>query len=270
VFLEAGHGYRPNIEYRRREGKRGVSGPDPRLSKVVTAHSMIVAALSIVHSLRTQGLRRTLLFAALGNAIPILGELLAVHILKRIRHHVRPQVKGVPLAIALGWHNVGYGTLAIVNGIIYDGADSHQSRESLALVSATALAATNFDLLLDPFGLELSLWEWSEDGPYASEVKGPNCKRGIPLLNFVGWLALTTGVTLAYQRLQNTGNVADAPDPKHRGGPGSERAAALLLLSYYLPAAVWALKQGRRKYLLYSAPFAKTLCAALKGRSAAS
>jgi hypothetical protein len=270
VFLEAGHGYRPNIEYRRREGKRGVSGPDPRLSKVVTAHSMIVAALSIVHSLRTQGLRRTLLFAALGNAIPILGELLAVHILKRIRHHVRPQVKGVPLAIALGWHNVGYGTLAIVNGIIYDGADSHQSRESLALVSATALAATNFDLLLDPFGLELSLWEWSEDGPYASEVKGPNCKRGIPLLNFVGWLALTTGVTLAYQRLQNTGNVADAPDPKHSGGPSSERAAALLLLSYYLPAAVWALKQGRRKYLLYSAPFAKTLCAALKGRSAAS
>ena len=265
MFLEAGHGYRPNIEYRRREGKRGVSGPDPRLSKVVTAHSMIVAALSIVHSLRTQGLRRTLLFAALGNGIPILGELLAVHILKMIRHHVRPQVKGVPLAIALGWHNVGYGTLAMIRGVINNGADP-QGRNSLALASATALAATNFDLLLDPFGLELSLWEWSEDGPYAAEVKGPNGKRGIPLLNFVGWLALTTGVTLAYQRLQNTGNVADAPDPEHSGGPSSERAAALLLLSYYLPAAVWALKQDRRKYLLYSAPFATTLCAALKGR----
>jgi hypothetical protein len=116
----------------------------------------------------------------------------------------------------------------------------------------------------------LGLWEWSEDGPYASEVKGPNGKRGVPLLNFAGWLALTTGVTLAYQRLHITGNVADAPDPEHSGGPSSERAAALLLLSYYLPAAVWALKQKRRKYLLYSAPFATTLCAALKGRSAAS
>jgi hypothetical protein len=174
----------------------------------------------------------------------------------------------VPLAIALGWHNVGYGTLAMMKGTINNAADP-QGKKGLALAPATALAATNLDLLLDPFGLKLGLWEWSEDGPYASEVKGPNGKRGVPLLNFAGWLALTTGVTLAYQRLQITGNVADAPDPEDSGGPSSERAAALLLLSYYLPAAVWALKQERRKYLLYSAPFATTLCAALKGRSAA-
>ncbi|MBA3491640.1 MAG: hypothetical protein H0T55_06105, partial [Rubrobacteraceae bacterium] len=51
---------------------------DPRLSKAVTAHSSIVAALNVIHSLRTRGLRRTLLFAALGNGIPVLGELLAV------------------------------------------------------------------------------------------------------------------------------------------------------------------------------------------------
>jgi uncharacterized membrane protein len=226
---------------------------------------LIVAALNVIHSLRTRGLRHTLLFAALGYGIPILGELLAVHVLKVLRHHAQPQVKGVPLAIALGWYNVGYGSLAMMKGAINNGADP-QGRKSLALASATALAATNLDLLLDPLGLELGLWEWSEDGPYASEVKGPNGKRGVPLLNFAGWLALTTGVTLAYQRLQITGNVADAPDPEDSGGPRAERAAALLLLSYYLPAAVWALKQGRRKYLLYSASFATTLSAALKGR----
>ena len=242
---------------------------DPRVSKAVTAHSSIVAALNVIHSLRTRGLRRTLLFAALGNGIPVLGELLAVHVLRILRHHTRPQVKGVPLAIALGWYNVCYGTLAIVKGTINNAANP-QGSKSLGLESATALAATSFDLLLDPFGLELGLWEWNDDGPYASEVKGPNCKRGVPLLNFAGWLALTTGVTLAYQRLQIGGNVADAPDPEDSGGPGAERAAALLLLSYYLPAAVWALKRGRRKYLLYSTPFATTLCAALKGRSAAS
>ena len=246
-----------------------MSGPDPRLSKAVTAHSSIVAALNVIHSLRTQGLRRTLLFGALGNAIPILGELLAVRVLRMLRHHAQPQVKGVPLAIALGWYNVGYGTLAMMKGAINNATNPH-GRESLALASATALAATNFDLLLDPLGLELGLWEWSEDGLYASELKGPNGKRGVPLLNFAGWVALTTGVTLAYQRLHIKGNVADAPDPEDSGGPGAERAAALLLLSYYLPAAAWALKQGRRKYLLYSAPFATTLCAALKGRSAAS
>jgi hypothetical protein len=141
---------------------------------------------------------------------------------------------------------------------------------SSALAPAAALAATSLDLLLDPFGLDLGLWEWSSDGPYASEVKGPNGKRGVPLLNFVGWIALTTSVTLAYQRLESRQNAADTYDPGNTGGPGSQRAAALLLLSYYLPAAAWALMQGKRKYLLYSAPFATTLWAALKGRSATS
>src|SRR5215213_6295099 len=139
------------MEYRRREGKRGMSGPDPRLSTAVTAHSLIMAALSVIHSLRTRGLRRTLLFAALGNGIPILGELLAIHVLKAIRHHIQPQISGVPLAIALGWYNVGYGTLAIVNGAFNDG-DEPRVRKSL--VPAVALVATSFDLLLDPFGLD--------------------------------------------------------------------------------------------------------------------
>ena len=236
---------------------------DPRLSKAITAHSLIVAALNVIHSLRTRGLRRTLLFAALGNAIPILGELLAVRVLRMLRHHMRPQVKGVPLAIALGWYNVGYGTLAIVKGIVYDAADP-QGRNSLALASATALAATNLDILLDPFGLDLGLWEWSEDGPYAPDIKGPNGKRGVPLLNFGGWIALTTVVTLAYQHLQTGGNSADPPDSGDSDGPSAERAAALLLLSYYLPATLWALKRRRRKYLLYSAPFATTLWEALR------
>ena len=64
---------------------------DPRLSKAVTAHSLIVAALNVIHSLRTRGLRRTLLFGTFGNAIPILGELLAIHVLKVIRARHVPQ-----------------------------------------------------------------------------------------------------------------------------------------------------------------------------------
>jgi uncharacterized membrane protein len=244
-----------------------VSGPDPRLSKTVTAHSVIMAALSFVHSLRTQGLRRTLLFAALGNAIPILGELLAIHVLKVIRHHIQPQSRGVPLAIVLGWYNVGYGTLAAVNSAFNDG---DKPRATKSLIPTVALVATSLDLLLDPFGLDVGLWEWSEGGPYAPEVKGPNGKRGIPVLNFAGWIALTSGVMLAYQRLRPRGDVTDAAELENGCGSSAERSAALLLLSYYLPAAVWAMKQERRKYLLYSAPFATTLCAALKGRPAAS
>ena len=233
---------------------------DPRLSKVVTAHSSIVAALNVIHSIRTRGLRRALLFAALGSGIPILGELLAIHALKVIRHYVQPQFSGVPLAIALGWYNVGYGTLAMVNGAFNDG-DKPRATKSLA--PTVALAATSFDLLLDPIGLDLGLWEWSEGGPYAPEIKGPNGKRGIPLLNFAGWIALTSGVTLAYQYVWTRDTTTDAPGSQDGGGSDAERAAALLLLLYYLPAAVWALKRDRRKYLLYAVPFATTLWATL-------
>jgi uncharacterized membrane protein len=172
-----------------------VGGLDPRLSKAVSAHALIVAGLSLTHSLRVRGLWRTLLFAALANAIAVLGELLAVNILKLLRHHVRPQVGGLPLAVALGWYNVAYGTFAMMESIT-PAADPHKHRRSQALIPAAALAATRLDLSLDPFGLDLGLWEWSGDGRYAFEIKGPNRKHGVPLLNFAGWIALTSSVTL--------------------------------------------------------------------------
>ncbi len=134
-----------------------------------------------------------------------------------------------------------------------------------ALVPATALAATSLDLLLDPCGLDLGLWEWSADGPYASDVKGPNGNRGVPLLNFAGWISLLTSVSLAYQLLNPARRATGAPGPWAAGGSQAGRSAALLLLSYYLPAAAWTLKQRRPRHLIYSAPFAAALCVALKG-----
>jgi uncharacterized membrane protein len=164
----------------------------------------------------------------------------------------------VPLAIALGWYNVGYGTFAVIESVM-DAADPNDGEGSWVLVPATALTATSLDLLLDPCGLDAGLWEWSGDGPYASEVRGPNGKRGVPLLNYAGWLGLISSVTLAYQHLDPGRNAAEASVPRTSG-----RGAALLLLSYYLPAAAWALKKRRPKYLIYSAPFALALWVALR------
>jgi uncharacterized membrane protein len=233
-----------------------VGALDPQLSRAVTAHALVVAGLSVTHSLWARGLRRTLLFAALGYAIPVLGELLAVNVLKVLRHHLRPQVAGVPVAIALGWYNVTYGTFAVTESIL-NATGLRENERSRALAPAAALAATNLDLLLDPYGLDLGLWEWSRDGSYATEVEGSNGKRGIPLLNHAGWIGLTTSVALAYQSLA----------PSTAAGPEAGRSAALLLLFYYLPAAAWATKGHRRRYLLYSAPFAMALWWGLKGRS---
>ena len=238
-----------------------MSEPGSRISGALTAHSLLVAGLSAAHSLRSRGLRRTLLFAALGSGIPILGELVAVNVLKVLRHHARPQAGGVPLAIALGWYNVGYGTFAVMESIT--SATGPREDVNRALVPATALAATSLDLLLDPCGLELGLWEWSGDGPYASEVEGPNGHRGVPLLNYAGWISLLTSVTLAYELFDPGRSPAVTPGPWSAGGSQAGRGAALLLLSYYLPAAAWTLKRRRPRHLVYSAPFAAALWTAL-------
>jgi uncharacterized membrane protein len=138
------------------------------------------------------------------------------------------------------------------------------------LAPAVSAATTSLDLLLDPAGLDLGLWQWSGDGPYAAEVEGPNGKRGVPLLNFAGWIGLTTGVVLAYQRLDPSADTTAATHAGVAGGSQAGHGAALVLLSYYLLAAAWALKRRRHKYLLYPAPFTATLWAALKGRAGAS
>lgn len=145
-------------------------------------------------------------------------------------------------------------------------ADSNKDQRSRTLSLGTALGATNLDLLVDPAGLDLGLWEWSRDGAYATEIEGPNGKHGVPVLNFVGWLGLITSVTLGYQHLDPDDEIVPPLRSGVAGSPEAGRTAAFLLLPYYLPAVVWALKRRRPKYLLYSTPFSVALWTALRSR----
>lgn len=240
---------------------------DPRLSKGITAQALVGTSLSLAHSLWTRGFRRTLLFGLLGHTVPILGEYLAVNVVKLLRHHVQPQAKGIPLAVALGWYNVGYGTFAMMESLL-NRTRLDEADRSRSLCLGTALVATSLDLLVDPFGLDLGLWEWRSDGSYATEIEGPNGRRGVPLANFAGWLGLTASVTLAYQGSNPEVGGASSAQPGLAGSQKAGRIAALLLLPYYLPAVAWALKRGRRKYLVYSALFSAALCVAVKGSPA--
>jgi uncharacterized membrane protein len=225
-----------------------------------------MTGLSVAHSLRARGLRRTLLFAGPGLGLPILGEYLAINVLKLLRHRTEPELAGVPVAVALGWYNVGHGTFAMMESTL-SRTGLGGGKPGRALSPATALVATSLDLLMDPCGLDLGLWEWCGDGRYAAEVDGPNGKRGVPLVNFAGWLGLTASVTATYQRLDPPGDAGVSPRRGAAGSPEAGRGAALLLLPYYLPAAAWALRRRRRKYLLYSAAFSAVLLwTALGGR----
>jgi uncharacterized membrane protein len=223
----------------------------PRFSKLILFCAALSAGLHLVASIRARGLRRSALFFVLGAGLPAAGELLATGPLKLLRHRLRYRVAGVPLAILLGWYAVIHGSFVIA-GRVSERLHRGEDTKWVTVPALAALIGVGLDLILDPAGLDVGLWEWNVDGTYAGEVVGPNGHRGVPLVNYLGWMSLVGGVTYVY-------------------GPGGEdeaenRLPALLLLPLYLAAVAWALKRRKFGYLLVSAVFPVALYAALENR----
>lgn len=236
---------------------------DRRTSTTTTLGVLGSFALTVVSSVKTRGLRKTLLFVALGVGLPVLGEYYGINKRRIIRHHLQPQVKGIPVAIAGGWYLIGYNTFVMVESLAQQLGIPVTYRRGLLPVM-TALTATNLDLLTDVAMLDQGYWEWSTDGVYAAEVAGPNGKHGIPLTNYTAWLLLTSVVTLLYLLLSNERST-DADQAGAAGSVAAGRRAALLLLPAYLSALQWELRQKRFTYILYAALFPVVLGLSLWG-----
>jgi uncharacterized membrane protein len=223
----------------------------PRLSRLILFCSALNAGLHLAASIRSRGLRRSALFFVLGTGLPAAGELLATGPLKLLRHRVRYRIAGVPLAILLGWYAVTNGSFVIagrISGRLHHGEDTKR----VTVPALAALIGVGLDLILDPAGLDIGLWEWNVDGAYAGEIRGQNGRNGVPFFNYLGWIALVGGMVYVYEPARE-----DEEEPI---------VPALLLLPYYLAAAGWAVKWRRFRYLLYSAPFPVALYAALQKR----
>lgn len=199
--------------------------------------------LTLAHSLKTRGLRRTLLFAALGIGIPTSAEYLAINRAQVLRHHSEPQLANVPLPIMVGWYNAAYPSFAAVEALLAP-LELQGTRRLVVLPLLTAMIATSLDTLLDPMGLDQGLWEWTEGGPYAADIVGPNGVAGIPVGNFVGWLVLTSLVPALYLALIRNKRPAQA----------AGRTAALLLLPNVLAALGWAARRGKLRFVLPALP----------------
>ena len=220
----------------------------PRLSRLILFCALVNAGLHLVTSIRARGLRRSALLFVLGTGLPAAGELLATGPLKLLRHRLRYRVAGVPLAILLGWYTVIHGSFVIARRLSERtrlGEDTEKTVPALA-----ALVGVGLDLILDPAGIDIGLWEWNVDGVYAAEVVGPNGHRGVPLVNYLGWVSLVGSVTY----------VCGSEGENEAGN----RLPALLLLPYYLAAVGWALRRRKFGYLLLSAPFPVALYAAIE------
>lgn len=223
---------------------------DPRISKLLLAHAIFGATLNLADAARTRGPLRAAAFFILSTGLPAFGEALVTGPFGLLRHRTKPRVGGVPLAVLLLWYNVIYGVHATTERALARlPTSATRRRETLPL--ATALVATNLDLVMDPFGLDAGLWEWKVDGAYASDIESPNGRSGVPVLNYWGWMVVVMGVVLTYARLF----------PESRSGG---RLPVLLLLPYYLAPAAWAAKSRRFKYLLYSALFPLIVCSGLE------
>ena len=220
-----------------------------RLSRLILFCAALSAGLHLAASIWTRGLRRSASFFALATGLPAAGELLATGPLKLLRHRLGYRTAGVPLAILLGWYAVIHGSFVIARRVS-ERLHRDEGTKRVTVPALAALVGVGLDLILDPAGLDVGLWEWNVDGAYAGEVVGPNGLRGVPLFNYLGWISLVGGVAYVY-------------------GPRCEeetenRLPALLLLPCYLAAVGWALKRRKFGYLLLSAPFPVALYAALE------
>lgn len=226
---------------------------DPRLSKLILACAALGAAANLASSVRHRGARRATRLLALGIGLPAVGELLATGPLKLLRHRAQPRIGGVPISVLLGWYCATNGSLTAAERVL-DRLPLDRTARRRALPPAAALVGTGLDLVLDPAGLDAGLWEWNLDGYYAADVEGPNARSGVPLVNYLGWLALVGGAVYL--------------DRRSPGDDAGERRKAdlvpvLVLLPCYLAAAAWAVKRRRFRYLLYSVAFPVALAASL-------
>ena len=227
---------------------------DHGISELVLVQAALGAALNLADSVMTRGPRHAAVLFALGVGLPAIGELLAVGPLRLLRHRTRPRVAGVPIAVLLGWYCAISGSVTVAENALARLPLQEETRERF-LPFGAALVGTGLDLILDPFGLDSGLWEWHGDGPYALDIKGANGRRGVPTINFIGWLALVSGVVHVHQRLS-----------EHDASLRAGRVPGLLLLPYYFVAAAWAIRQRKSRFLLYSAIFPVALAAGAKRR----
>ncbi len=223
---------------------------DPRVSKYALFFAAVSATLNLADSVCKRGPLRAAALFLLATGFAAVGEALVTGPFGLLRHRTKPRVGGVPVAVLLFWYNVICGTHAATERTLAR-SPLNELRRREALPISTALVATSLDLLSDPFGLDAGLWEWKVDGAYAPEVAGNNGRRGVPALNYLGWLVMVTGIVLGYVRL--------FPESK----PGG-RLPILLLLPGYLASAVWTIKNQRSTHLLYSALFPAAMYLGLK------
>ena len=173
--------------------------------KMLTA---VLALFSLAHAWYALGVRHTLAFFGLSAVISWAFKQagVATGLVFGAYHYtdyLGPKLGHVPYLIPLAWFMMIYPSYVIAN-LALARRPTGTPRGLVPLVqlaAASAVAMTVWDLVIDPIlsGPSARAWIWESGGPYF----------GIPIQNYLGWLATTFAVYLAYRAVEQ--RVASAP-----------------------------------------------------------
>jgi putative membrane protein len=173
--------------------------------KMLTA---VLALFSLAHAWYALGARHTLAFFGLSAVISWAFEQAGVATgfvfgAYHYTDYLGPKLGHVPYLIPLAWFMMIYPSYVIAN-LVLARRPTGTPRGLVPLVqlaAASAVAMTVWDLVIDPIlsGPSTRAWIWESGGPYF----------GIPIQNYLGWLATTFAVYLAYRAVEQ--RVASAP-----------------------------------------------------------
>jgi putative membrane protein len=164
-------------------------GEPLRLLTIATV--VLFAAASVVHAAATRGLAWALALLVLAGGIGLAAEAVGVRTGLpfgdyRYAGSLGPQLLDVPVVVPLAWVMMAYPSLLLGRRLARASARRGRRRRTssvvVVLTGGWCLAA--WDLFLDPQMVAAGHWVWSDPAPALPGVPG------VPIGNFVGWLAV--------------------------------------------------------------------------------
>jgi len=157
------------------------------------------------HAVLTKGWKRSLLMFGLSFILAFTAEALGVNFGLVFGHYYYTpalgiSIFGVPLLAALAWEPIIYAAFCLsdIRANRIDIANESFPRKTSLLWAAAigALATTAWDMMIDPIAVSRGWWVWVNGGPYV-----PYVANGVPITNFLGWLAVAFVINLIYRQV---------------------------------------------------------------------